>query len=308
MELTKENLKISTVKEEGNLGIYSYEPLPTGFGHTLANALRRVLLSSIKGAAITQVKISGATHQFTTLPGVKEDIVEITLNLKKLRFKSHSDNPVVVTLSKKGAGKVTAKDIELTSDIEIMDKNQHIATLSDSKSKLEMELVIEQGIGYSPMEDRETSKVGVIILDALFSPIVSANYLIEPTRFGGRTDLDKITFTIETDGSVSPKEAIKEASGILREYYVLFQEWTPEVEEKVEEEDEPKTKTKVGEDFLVEELPLQTRTINALKKAKINTLHELAKKNDEELEDIKNIGEKSLDEIKELLVKEGYRN
>ncbi|MBW6442075.1 DNA-directed RNA polymerase subunit alpha [Patescibacteria group bacterium] len=306
MEVTKENLKINTIKEEGNVGVYSYEPLPTGFGYTLANALRRVLLSSIMGAAVTQVKVEGATHQFTTLPGVKEDIVEITLNLKKLRFKSHSLDPVVVTISKKGAGKVTAKDIELTSDVEIMNKDQHIATLSDSKSKLEMELVIEQGIGYSPMEDRQTSKIGVIILDALFSPIVSANYEIDPTRFGGRTDLDKITFSIETDGSISPREAIQSASKILKEYYILFEEWKPEVQEK-EGKEKTKPIAKIGEDFLVEDLPLQTRTINALKKSKINTLHELAKKTNEELEDIKNIGEKSLQEIKDLLDKEGYR-
>jgi len=306
MEVTKENLKINTIKEEGNIGVYSYEPLPTGFGYTLANALRRVMLSSIKGSAATQVKINGVTHQFTTLSGVKEDIVEITLNLKKLRFKSHSDEPVVVTLSKKGAGKVTAKDIELTSDVEIMNKDQHIATLADSKSKLEMEIVVEKGIGYSPMEDRQTSKIGVIILDALFSPIVSANYEIEPTRFGGRTDLDKITFTVETDGSISPKEAIREASKILKEYYISFEEWKPELEEK-EVKEKPKASSKLSEDFLVEDLPLQTRTINALKKSKINSLHELAKKTNEELEDIKNIGEKSLQEIKDLLDKEGLR-
>ena len=306
MEVTKENLKINTIKEEKNLGVYSYEPLPTGFGYTLANALRRVLLSSIEGTAVTQVKIEGVSHQFTTLPGVKEDIVEITLNLKKLRFKSFSNDPVVVTLSKKGTGKVTAKDIELTSDIEIMNKDQHIATLSDSKSKIEMELVIEKGIGYSPMEERQTSKLGMIILDALFSPIVSANYKIEPTRFGGRTDLDKIIFTIETDGSISPKEAIKEASKTLKEYYIYFEEWKPEPQEK-DTKEKTETSIKLGEDFTIEDLPLQTRTINALRKSKIHTLHELAKKTDEELEDIKNIGEKSLQEIKDLLVKEGYR-
>jgi DNA-directed RNA polymerase subunit alpha len=306
MEVTKENLKINTIKEDGNMGVYSYEPLPTGFGYTLANALRRVLMSSIKGAAITQVKISGATHQFTTISGVKEDIVEITLNLKKLRFKSHSEEPVVVTINKKGAGKVTAKDIETTSDVEIMNKDQLIATLADAKSKLEMEMVVEQGIGYSPMEERQTTKMGVIVLDALFSPIVSANYEIVPTRFGGRTDLDKITFTIETDGSISPKDAIKEASKILKEYYISFQEWKAESEDK-EIKDKPKAALKTNDDFSVEELPLQTRTINALKKSNINTLHELAKKTNEELEDIKNIGEKSLQEIKDLLDKEGYR-
>jgi len=305
MEVTKENLKINTIKEEGNMGVYSYEPLPTGFGYTLANALRRVLMSSIKGSAATQVKIAGATHQFTTINGVKEDVVEITLNLKKLRFKSHSDEPVVVTISKKGPGKITAKDIETTSDVEIMNKDQLIATLADSKSKLEMEMVIEQGIGYSPMEERQTSKMGVIVLDALFSPIISANYEIVPTRFGGRTDLDKITFTIETDGSISPKDAIKEASKILKEYYISFQEWKADVEEEVKEK--PKSSVKMGDDVSVEELPLQTRTINALKKSKIMSLHELAKKSNEELEDIKNIGEKSLQEIKDLLDKEGYR-
>jgi len=188
-----------------------------------------------------------------------------------------------------------------------MNKDQHIATLADSKSNLEMELVIESGVGYSPMEDRQTSKLGVIVLDALFSPIANANYEIEPTRFGGRTDLDKITFTVETDGSISPREAIKEASRILKEYYIYFQEWKADTEDKEKKEKATKAGSKPGEDFSVEELPLQTRTINALKKSKINTLHELAKKTDEDLEDIKNIGEKSLQEIKDLLTKEGYR-
>jgi len=299
MEVTKENLKINTIKEEKNMGVYSFEPLPTGFGYTLANALRRVLLSSIGGAAATQVKINGVAHQFTTLPGVKEDIVEITLNLKKIRFKSHSSEPIVVTLNKKGPGKVTAKDIELTSDVEIMNKDQHIATLADAKSKLEMEIVVEQGIGYSPMEDRQTSKVGIIILDALFSPIVSANYEIEPTRFGGRTDLDKITLTVETDGSISPAEAVKESARILKEYYIEIEKWNQSYAQE-EEKEKPRAKIKINEDFSVEDLPLQTRTINALKKSKINTLQDLAKKTNEDLE-------KSLQEIKDLLEKEGYK-
>jgi len=302
MEVTKENLKINTIKEEGNLGVYSFEPLPTGFGYTLANALRRVLLTSIKGAAATQIKVNGISHQFTTVPGVKEDVVELTLNLKKLRFKNFSDAPVIVTIDKKGPGKVTAKDIETSSDVEVMNKDQHIATLSDSKSKLEMEITVESGVGYSPMEERQTPKLGVIVLDALFSPIVYANYEVEPTRFGGRTDLDKITFSIETDGSISSKQALVDASKILKDYYVSFEEWKEGTEEK-----EKIRETKLTEDVSVEELPLQTRTINALKKSKINTLHELAQKTDEDLEDIKNIGEKSLDEIKDLLVKEGFR-
>lgn len=305
MELTKENLKINAVQEDKDTGVYSFEPLPTGFGYTLANALRRVLMTSIRGAAATQVKINGANHQFTTIPGVKEDVVELTLNLKKIRFKNHSDGPIIVTIDKKGPGKVTAKDIETSSDVEVMNKDQHIATLADAKSKFEAEITVESGVGYSPMEERQTSKLGVIVLDALFSPILSANYEVEPTRFGGRTDLDKIIFTIETDGSISPKQALIDSAKILKDYYLAFEEWQVGVAE--EKRESKATGGKLTEDVSVEELPLQTRTINALKKSKINTLHELAQKTDEDLEDIKNIGEKSLDEIKELLNKEGFR-
>lgn len=305
MELTKENLKINAVQEDKDTGVYSFEPLPTGFGYTLANALRRVLMTSIRGAAATQVKINGANHQFTTIPGVKEDVVELTLNLKKIRFKNHSDGPIIVTIDKKGPGKVTAKDIETSSDVEVMNKDQHIATLADAKSKFEAEITVESGVGYSPMEERQTAKLGVIVLDALFSPILSANYEVEPTRFGGRTDLDKIIFTIETDGSISPKQALIDSAKVLKDYYLAFEEWQVGVAE--EKREGKATGGKLTEDVSVEELPLQTRTINALKKSKINTLHELAQKTDEDLEDIKNIGEKSLDEIKELLSKEGFR-
>lgn len=305
MEVTKENLKIKEVKEEENTGVYSFEPLPTGFGYTLGNALRRVLLTSINGAAVTQIKIPSVSHQFTTIPGVKEDVVELTLNIKKLRFKIHSDTPVIATISKKGSGKVTAKDIKVPGELEIMNKDQYIATLADSKSNLEIELTVEPGVGYSPMKEKQTSKVGVIVLDALFSPIVSANYQVEPTRFGEKTDLDKITITVETDGSITPKEAVVKASQILKDYYSVFEIWRTEPEEK----EEPKTAVRVTlmEDVVVDELPLQTRTINALKKSKIETLHQLAEKSDEELADIKNVGEKSLKEIKELLEKEGFR-
>jgi DNA-directed RNA polymerase subunit alpha len=309
MTVSIENLKINTVEESAKIGVYAIEPLPTGFGYTLGNALRRVMLTSIRGAAVTQVKISGANHQFTTLPGVKEDVVELTLNLKQLRFKLHGDNPVIVMLRKKGQGEVTAKDIELTSDVEIMNKDCHIATLADSKTELEIELTIEPGIGYSPMEERKTSKIGVIVLDALFSPVLAANYAITPTRFGERTDLDKVSVTIETDGSISPKESMKEAATVLRDFYSAILKWeAPITEISSEESDAADVRKSVkSEDVAIEELPLQTRTINALKKHGIDTLHQLAKKTDEELADIKNLGEKSLTEIKKLLEKEGIR-
>jgi DNA-directed RNA polymerase subunit alpha len=306
MQVSKENLKINIVKENNVSGTYSIEPLPTGFGHTLGNGLRRVLLTSIEGAAVTQVKINGANHQFTTIPGVKEDIVELTLNLKKLRFNLHTKNPVIATIKKKGAGEITAKDITVSSEAEVMNKDLHIATLADSKSELNIEMVVEPGIGYSPMEERQTAKVGVIVLDALFSPIVNATYELEPTRFGDRTDLDKVIIHVETDGSVTPKQAIVDASKIIKEYYAIFEKWeVNEVKEEAQAKSE--TETTKSEDVAIEELPLQTRTVNALKKHGISSLHELAEKTDEEIADIKNLGEKSLDEIKVLLKKEGLR-
>ena len=306
MIVTKENLKINPIKESNEVSTYSVEPLPTGFGHTLGNALRRVLLTEIEGAAVTQVKIGGASHQFTTIPGVKEDVVQLTLNVKKLRFKIHTNNPVVATLKKKGAGVVTAKDLEIPSDLELMNKDLHIATLADSKSELNIELIVEPGVGYSPMEERQTSKVGVIILDALFSPVLNVTYEVEPTRFGDKTDLDKLLITVETDGSVSPKQALVKASAILKGYYESFEQWELETDKTVEPEEEDSAVVDV-EDVAVDELPLQTRTINALKKHGIDTLKQLAKKSDDEIADIKNLGEKSLEEIKKLLKKEGLR-
>lgn len=308
MQVTKDNLKISVINENKNAGTYAIEPLPTGFGHTLSNALRRVLLTSIKGAAVTQVKVGGVNHQFTTLPGIKEDVVELTMNLKKIRCKMHSENPVIGTIKKKGPGDVTAADIQVSSEVEIMNKNLHIATLADAKTELSMELTIEPGIGYSPMEERQTPKVGVIVLDALYSPIINVVAEVKPTRFGERTDLDKIEITVETDGSVQPQDSIVYAASILRDYYDTLIKWdtgskeTTAIENKKED-----TPTKVAEDVAVEELPLQTRTINALKKQGILTLHQLSKKSDEEIADIKNLGEKSIEEIKKLLEKEGLR-
>jgi len=307
MNLNLENLKISTVKEDKNLGVFEIEPLPTGFGTTLGNSLRRVLLSSIKGAAVTQVKIAGVSHQFTTIQGVKEDVVEVTLNLKKLRVQLHGENPVIVTIKKKGPGAVTGADIITSSEVEVMNKDLHIATLADSKSEFTAELTIEPGEGYSPMEERQTSKIGVIVLDAVFSPIISAMYKVEPTRFGKRADYDKLTLTIETDGSVSPLQSLKGSADVLRAFYQSVFEGGNQEEEVAQEADSEPKKTKHTEVIAIEELPLQTRTINALKKHGIDTLEQLSKKTDDDLADIKNLGEKSLNEIKKLLEKEGYR-
>ncbi|MFA6981812.1 MAG: DNA-directed RNA polymerase subunit alpha [Patescibacteria group bacterium] len=300
------DLKIETVSEKDNVGVFSFEPLPTGLGHTLGNALRRVLLTSIKGAAATQVRLNGVKHQFTTVEGVKEDVVEITLNLKDIRFRCYVDTPVVVTISKKGAGEIKAKDINCTSDVEVINKDAHIATLTDSKATFEAELVIETGYGYSPMEDRETSKVGVILLDALYSPVISCNYEIDAARFGKVVDLDKLSLTVETDGSITPSHAVVEASKLLFKFFERINLWD-EAEVTASGDEEKEQGEGATEEIFIEELPLPTRTINALKKHGIESLRQLADKTPEEIADIKNLGEKSVEEIEKLLKKENLR-
>ena len=305
MLLSTKDIKIKKVSEEGNKAVFTFEPLPKGLGNTL----RRVLLTSLKGGAITQMKVEGAVHEFSTVEGVKEDLVELGLNLKQVRASVHSDNPVVGKISVTGPGKITAKDIEVTSDVEIINKDLHIATLADKKSKLDIEVVFESGAGYSPVDERESSKIGVILLDALFSPIVGATYEVDPTRKGGTIGLDKLTLEVETDGSTDPSDALTHGATILRDFFNRFALAEDPEEEEVEDEEldvTPVSGVDAGT-VSVEELPLPTRTVNALKKAEILTLSELAEKSNDELADIKNLGEKSIEEIKKLLVKEGLR-
>ncbi len=303
------DITINKISEENNLGVFSFKPLPKGFGNTLGNSLRRVLLTSIPGGAITQLKLSGAAHEFTTIPGVKEDVIELTLNLKQVRARMHTENPVVLRIQKKGAGVITAADIEASSDVEIMNKDAHIATLADSKAEFDAEVVFEKGVGFLPVEERETSKVGVILLDALFAPVISASYKVEQTRMGRSVDYDDLILTVQTDGSITPENAVIKSSAILRDFFARFSKGVDEVVEVVElteEETAASMQKSSVEDVSVEELPLPTRTINALKKHGIKSLQELVNKSPEELADIKNLGEKSVEEIDKLLKKEGY--
>ncbi len=310
MILSSLELKIKTISEDKKKGVFEFEPLPTGFGHTIGNSLKRVLLTSLKGAAITQVKINGIDHQFSTIPGVKEDVIELTLNLKMVRFKSYSENPLVVNIDKKGPGVVTAGDIKTSSEVEILNKDLVLATLADKNTNLKVELIVEMGAGYSPMEERQSSKIGVMVIDSLFSPVTNVVYTVEATRFGKTIDLDKLILTVDTDGSITPSEAVKQSAGLLQEFFTRVQEWT-----KVEKEEDGEEaamllkneKASNSEKIAVEELPLPTRTINALKKQGIDTLDQLAGKSDEDLADIKNLGEKSVNEIKKLLKKEGLK-
>ena len=225
--------QIKVLSKEGSKATFEISPLMPGYGATIANPLRRVLLSSLEGAAITSVKIKSVDHEFSSIPGVLEDIIEVILNVKKIRFKLHGDGPVKVTLDVKGERAVTAADIKLTSDVELINEDQHIATITDKKMGLNMELEIEKGIGYVPVEQRQKEKlaIGVIAVDAIFSPIKLVNFKIENVRVGQRIDFNKVVMEVETDGSVEPEEAMKKASEILVDHFKFISEI--KTEEKV---------------------------------------------------------------------------
>ena len=218
--------QIKVLSKEGSKTIFEISPLMPGYGATIANPLRRVLLSSLEGAAITSVKIKSVDHEFSSITGVLEDLIEIILNIKKIRFKLHGDGPVKLTLDVKTERAVTAADIKLTSDVELINEDQHIATITDKKTGLNMELEIEKGIGYVPVEQRQKEKlaIGVIAVDAIFSPVKLVNFKIENVRVGQRIDFNKVVMEIETDGSVEPEEALKKASEILVDHFKLVSE------------------------------------------------------------------------------------
>jgi DNA-directed RNA polymerase subunit alpha len=213
--------QVKIIKKEGHRATFEILPLMPGYGATIANPLRRVLLSSLEGVAVTSIKIKGVDHEFTTVPGVMEDIIQIILNVKRIRFKLYSEEPVKVSLHIKGDKEVTAADIKITSDVEVINPDQHIATLSDKKADFEMELDIERGIGYVPVEQRQKDKlaIGVIAIDAIFSPVRMVNFTVDNIRVGQRIDYNRITMDIETDGSIEPEEALKRASEIIVKHF-----------------------------------------------------------------------------------------
>jgi len=214
-------IKIKKISDDGQVGIFHIEGLYTGFGLTLSNALRRALLSSLPGAAITQVKIKGAKHEFTTLAGISEDIVELTLNFKKIRFKFFSDEPQILTLKVKGEKEVKAGDIKTTPQVEIVNPELHLAALTDKKAELEIEFTVEKGLGYSPMAERKFERlpVGTIVIDAIFSPVTKVNCLVENMRVGERTDFNRLKIEIETDGSITPSQALQKTADVFKDHF-----------------------------------------------------------------------------------------
>ena len=297
----KVRVKSEGSKEEATMTV---EPLPQSYGVTLGNSLRRVLLTSLPGAAVTQVKISGVTHEFSTIRGIKEDVVEILLNLKKVRLNIESDKPVRLSLDIKGSKEVSAKDIEAPAGVKIANPDQHIATLSDSKAKLSMDMKAEKGFGYVPVEGRRSLGVGNIPLDANFSPVKKVNYKVESTRVGQITNFDKLILTVSTDGTLTPQEAVKQASKVLTHYfYVLVAPKKPTKKDKVEKAPRPK----IEKDALVEELELSTRITNSLRNAGIDTVSKLMETPKEELVKLKNMGAKSISDIEEKLNEKGLK-
>jgi DNA-directed RNA polymerase subunit alpha len=299
--LNQYDLKFTKVSEDKNSGVFSFEPLPTGFGHTLGSALRRVALTSIKGAAITSFNIPGVTHSFQAIDGVKEDLIEVTLNLKEVRFKAHSEGPFTAgKISKKGPGVVTAGDIEITSELEVVNKDLVICTLADKNSTLEMEVKVETGVGFSPTEGRENKTLANVLVDAIFSPVKNVSYSVDTARVGRQSGLDKLVLEVETDGSVMPVDVIKTSAAILRDFFSKFA--STEESQSLSSLYQSSAVSEIKADNSgIDDLPLNTRTINALKKHGITSLSELRSKSDEEISDIKNLGEKSIDEIRKLL-------
>jgi len=294
--------EIKQEKKSADYGEFIISPLEQGYGHTLGNSLRRVLLTSLPGAAITSVKISGVKHQFSTLKGVKEDIVEFVLNLKKVRLFYSGDKSVRATLSAKGPGEVKAKDIKVSADVKIANPELVLALLSKN-AKLDTQIEIEAGTGYSLAEERETRQIGLIPLDASFSPVVRVNYKIEETRVGRLTNYDKLILEIWTDETITPKEALGEASKILVSYYtqIVSPKKAKKKKEKKEEGLGP-----VG-NLSVEEIGLPTRVANALLKADYETVENLAKAKVNDLVKVRNLGEKSVKIISAALGEKGVK-
>ena len=297
---TTQGATIEVRERRDNYAKFVIEPLERGFGITLGNALRRILLSSIPGAAVTYMKIDGVLHEFSTIPGIVEDTIALMLNLKGLPVKLNSDEPKVLTLSATGPKDVTAADIVPDADVEILDPNYHIATLSAKTAKISMEIGIEKGRGYVTADRQRNVEhmIGLIPLDSIFSPIRKCNFTVDDTRVGQNVDFDRLTIEVETNGSVTPDEALSTAAMIMQEQLDLFVNFT--------NEEKPLPQAPASEwDIPVETLNLSVRSFNCLKRAGISKVSELLDMTEDEIIKMRNFGKKSLDEIKQVLEERG---
>ena len=281
------------------------EPFETGYGHTVGNSLRRVLLSSLEGAAITSVKIDGAMHEFTTIDGVVEDVTDLVLNLKKVKFKAHNREPQALMISVNKDGDITAADIQVNQNVELVNPKQHICTL-DRKKKFEMEMEVKIGRGFLPAEEnkKQDQPIGVIPIDSIFSPVTRVRYAVENARVGQRTDYDRLILEIWTDGRISPDDALTQASAILQHHldvFVGYDKNAVEFEQAEAKQDDERAKLKKLLNMSVNEIELSVRAANCLNNANITTVGQLAMKTEQEMLKYRNFGKKSLNEIKDKL-------
>ena len=300
IEIEKPRIETEELSEDGKYGRFVVEPLERGFGNTLGNSLRRVLLSSLEGSAVTSVKIDGVLHEFSTIPGVKEDVTEIVLNMKSLVAKLHSNGPKTVEISANGPCEISASNIQCDSEVEILNPELHIATLADG-AKLNMEITIDKGRGYVPAEKNKeivgVDSIGVLPVDSIYTPVLKVNYTVDNTRVGQRVDYDKLTLSVWTNGVINAQEAVSLAAKVLTEHLNLFVDLSDRgynTEIMVEKDD--KGKEKVLE-MTIEELDLSVRSFNCLKRAGINTVEDLILKSEEDMMKVRNLGRKSLEEV-----------
>jgi DNA-directed RNA polymerase subunit alpha len=304
--------KPKVVLEKGSLGVYEIDGLYPGYGHTLGNSLRRIILSSLPGAAVTHVKIAGVSHEFSTITGVKEDVITILLNLKKLRLRILTHEPQQLRLKVKGVKDITAKDIELPGQVELLNPLQHIASVTEKSAELDIEIHVAPGLGYVTKEvlQKERVDIGTIALDAAFTPIKKVNYEVENMRIGDRTDFNRLKVTIETDGTITPHEALEKSIAIMinqLKAIVGFKEEEPEPVASAEKATSP-AKKELDTEFLktrIETLNLSQRTTNALTSSGVRTVGGLVRKKEEDIENIEGLGPKGIQEIRKALAEFG---
>lgn len=306
IDIEKPKIEIAEISEDNRYGKFICEPLERGYGTTFGNSLRRMLLSSLEGAAITSIRIDGVLHEFSTIQGVRDDVTNIVLNLKELCLKMAGNEPRIIRIDVEGEKEVTAADIICDADIEILNPDLHIATVNED-GKLKIEMTVERGRGYVPADKNKKpdDTIGVIPIDSIFSPVKRVNYTVQDTRVGNVTDYDRLILEVWTDGSLRPEEAVSKAAGILVMHLKLFQnmDGLPEEEEEEEAtfpEEEEDDSSKVL-DMTIEDLDLSVRSFNCLKRANINTVADLAEKTEDDMMKVRNLGRKSLEEVKKKL-------
>ena len=306
IDIEKPKIEIAEISEDNRYGKFICEPLERGYGTTFGNSLRRMLLSSLEGAAITSIRIDGVLHEFSTIPGVRDDVTNIVLNLKELCLKMAGNEPRIIRIDVEGEKEVTAADIICDADIEILNPDLHIATVNED-GKLKIEMTVERGRGYVPADKNKKpdDTISVIPIDSIFSPVKRVNYTVQDTRVGNVTDYDRLILEVWTDGSLRPEEAVSKAAGILVMHLKLFQnmDGLPEEEEEEEAtfpEEEEDDSSKVL-DMTIEDLDLSVRSFNCLKRANINTVADLAEKTEDDMMKVRNLGRKSLEEVKKKL-------